>query len=87
LVAVDLAGIGLVLVIVGFVIAFIAIILVAVKGREGPNRNRGAGILLIGPIPIIFGTDRESVRILLVLAIVLIIVFLALMLIPLFVMK
>jgi uncharacterized protein (TIGR00304 family) len=87
LVAIDLAGLGLVVVIVGFVIALVAIMLIAFRSRGDSNRTRGAGILLIGPIPILFGTDHESVRILMVLAIVLIIIFLGLMFIPLLVMK
>lgn len=35
---------------------------------------RGGGIIMIGPIPIVFGTDRESAALLIVLAIILIVV-------------
>lgn len=38
--------------------------------------------MLIGPIPIIFGTDRDSVKVLMALAIILIAVVLAFMFIP-----
>jgi uncharacterized protein (TIGR00304 family) len=78
-----LQTIGLAFVIVGFVLAIIAVILVAVKGHGGQSGVRGGGILLIGPIPIIFGTDRESVRILVALAIVLIIVVIVFTFLPL----
>lgn len=87
LVEANLASIGFLFVIVGFVLAFLAIILLAVKSKGDPNRTRGGGILLIGPIPIIFGTDRESVKILVVLAIVLIVVVLAFTFIPFLMMK
>lgn len=78
---VSLAGIGLGLVILGILLAVIAITLLVVRTRTG-NKTRGAGVLLIGPIPIIFGTDRESARILVVLAIVLMVVVLVFMLLP-----
>ena len=55
------------------IITIIATILLAVKsmGRDGGER-RGGGIILIGPIPIIFGSDRETVKGLIYLAIALI---------------
>ena len=46
---------------------------------EGPRRNtRYGGVVLIGPIPIIFGSDRKMAWIMLALAIILIVVVLAL---------
>jgi len=38
--------------------------------------GKGAGIVMIGPIPIIFGTDSGSVKTVIVLTILLMIVFL-----------
>ena len=73
---------GLFLVIGGFVLVFVAVILLAIRSRGPGGQTRGGGVLLIGPIPIIFGSDRESVRTLMILAIVLIIIVLAFMLIP-----
>jgi uncharacterized protein (TIGR00304 family) len=84
---VNLAWIGFAFIIIGFILALLAIVLLAAKSKEGHNRTRGGGVLLIGPIPIIFGTDRESVKILVVLAIVLIVIILAFMFIPLLVMR
>jgi len=78
----DLSSIGLVLVIIGFLLAFVAVILLAVRGRGTGGQTRGAGILLIGPIPIVFGSDRESVRTLIILAIVLIAIVLLFILLP-----
>lgn len=87
LVEVKLTEIGFALVIIGLILAFLAVIFLAAKSKGNTSHTRGGGVLLIGPIPIIFGTDRESVKILVVLAIVLIIIVLASMFIPLLVMR
>jgi uncharacterized protein (TIGR00304 family) len=78
----SLSSLGLVLVIMGFVLAFVAVILLALRGRGTGGQTKGAGILLIGPIPIVFGSDRDSVRTLMILAIVLIVIVLAFILLP-----
>jgi uncharacterized protein (TIGR00304 family) len=78
----NLSSIGLALVIIGFVLAFVAVILLAIRGRGAGGQTKGAGILLIGPIPIVFGSDRESVRTLMILAIVLIAIILLFILVP-----
>lgn len=87
MVAGSLAEIGFILVIFGFILAFVAVVLLAAKSKENSNRTRGGGVLLIGPIPIIFGTDRESVKVLVLLAIVLMIIVLAFMFVPMLVMR
>jgi len=74
-------SIGIALILLGFAIAFIAMIwLVSSGGKSGKGRVRGGGAVIIGPIPIIFGTDKESVKIILVLSIVLVALLLVLML-------
>ena len=73
---ISIATIGFGLVLIGFVLALIAVILLATRSANAGTKARGGGILLIGPIPIIFGTDRESVKILVILSIVLIAVVL-----------
>jgi uncharacterized protein (TIGR00304 family) len=82
LVEVTAAGIGLALVVFGFILAFVAVILLAIRNGPVGARTRGGGVLLIGPIPIIFGTDRDSVKVLMVLAIVLIAVVILFVLLP-----
>jgi uncharacterized protein (TIGR00304 family) len=77
-----LTNTGLLLVIVGFLLALVAAIFLAVKSRGSSSQTRSAGILLIGPIPIIFGSDRNSVRTLMILAIIFIAFVLAFMVIP-----
>jgi uncharacterized protein (TIGR00304 family) len=82
LVELSLANIGFILIILGFVLAFIAVILLAFKSRGTSGQTRSAGILLIGPIPIIFGSDKESARVLMILAVLLIAIVLIFMLLP-----
>jgi len=82
LVELSLANIGFILIILGFVLAFIAVILLAFKSRGTSGQTRSAGILLIGPIPIIFGSDKQSARVLMVLTILLIAIVLIFMLLP-----
>jgi uncharacterized protein (TIGR00304 family) len=71
-------SLGIGLVVVGIIVIFVAIILGSVRrgGAEGKAKVRGAGVILIGPIPLIFGTDKKSVKEVLVLALALIIVVL-----------
>jgi uncharacterized protein (TIGR00304 family) len=70
---VDLAvfyALGIALVAVGIIIIVIAIILVSMGGA-GKGNVKGAGVIMIGPIPIIFGTDKKSVKSVLALALAL----------------
>jgi uncharacterized protein (TIGR00304 family) len=70
-------ALGIALVIVGIVILVAAIVL-ASRGsvKEGKSKVKGAGVIMIGPIPIIFGTDKKSVKTVLALALALTIVVL-----------
>ena len=79
---ITLSNAGLLLIILGFILAFVAVVLLAFKARGTSGETKGAGILLIGPIPIVFGSDRESVKTLMILAIALIVIMLVIMLIP-----
>ena len=74
--------IGFGLTIAGVLLALAAVTLVILSGKKGADRARGSGILLIGPIPIIFGSDRESVKFLILLAIALTVIVTALMILP-----
>jgi uncharacterized protein (TIGR00304 family) len=68
---------GIALVFIGFLLMFIGI-LVSAAGGEG--EVEGGGIIMIGPIPIIFGTDRGVVLVS-ILAIVLMVLWIAMALI------
>jgi uncharacterized protein (TIGR00304 family) len=62
--------VGIVLILAGVVIIAVAVFLLSVRGA-GKGKVRGGGAVIIGPIPIIFGTDKKSLRTILVLSLVL----------------
>ncbi len=71
----DLVLLGAGIAAVGFLVIFLATVLGAGSegGRGGKDVEvRGGGVITIGPIPIIFGTDPKWAVIAIVLAIVLI---------------
>ena len=59
--------VGFLLLVVGIIVMMIAFVLMS-RQRGGTKKAKGAGVILIGPIPIIFGTDEKSVKTVLVLA-------------------
>ncbi len=61
-----LIGIGIILIIGGFL--FLALGMISSIKEE---KVKGGGIILVGPIPVVFGTDRRSVLIIILLAIAL----------------
>jgi uncharacterized protein (TIGR00304 family) len=74
----DLVLVGIGIILVGLLVVFLA---TATSGRsleEGERRTevRGGGVIMIGPIPIVFGSDAKWASIAIVLAIVLIAVVL-----------
>ena len=66
-------ALGIVLIIIGIVVIVAAIVL-ASMGNSNKGNIRGAGVIMIGPIPIIFGTDKKSVKTVLALALALTVV-------------
>ncbi|MBC7109883.1 MAG: DUF131 domain-containing protein [Archaeoglobi archaeon] len=65
---------GFLLIIIGFFLIFAATLYSAIGSSEGDEAEiRGGGIVMIGPFPIIFGTDASSVKILMIMAIILMI--------------
>jgi len=74
--------VGFGLTVIGLLVAFAAIILMVISGKKGEGQVRGGGILFIGPVPIIFGTDHQSVKVLIVLAIASIAMIALLMILP-----
>jgi uncharacterized protein (TIGR00304 family) len=75
---VDLVLLGIVAVILGFAIIFLASILgKSTKEKEDQERKvevKGGGVVLIGPIPIIFGSDAKWATIMIILAIILVVI-------------
>ena len=74
----DLVFLGVAIILVGFLVLFLAMMLASRSsgGGEGRTQVKGGGVILIGPIPIIFGSDAKWASIAIVLGIVLIILVL-----------
>ena len=67
----DLIPIGFILILVGVAL----IVLGAISGVATREAEvRGGGVILIGPFPIVFGSDVQSVKFILILTIVLILI-------------
>ncbi len=63
-----LYGLGIALIFTGMFIIIIAAILLLLMSVRGKEKVRGGGVIIIGPFPIIFGTDKESVKTVLLLS-------------------
>lgn len=58
---------GMALIFVGVLIMVIAVVLLSISGvRKG--KVRGGGAVIIGPVPIIFGTDEKMLKTVLLLS-------------------
>ena len=53
-------------------IALAAFAVLASSSRRGKLRARGGAVVIVGPFPIVFGTDTQSAKVLLILAIILV---------------
>jgi len=71
-----LLSLGIILIFAGFLIAFVAFILMFFTSARGKGRVKGGGAVIIGLFPIIFGTDSESLKIFLLLSIAIIVLML-----------
>ncbi len=71
----DFYTLGVALVVVGIII-IVAVIVLASAGSSKKGKVQGAGVIMIGPIPIIFGTDKKSVKTVVAFALALTIVVL-----------
>ena len=68
-------ALGIALVVIGIIVIVAAIVITSMGGSK-KGKVRGAGVIMIGPIPIIFGTDKKSVKAVVALALALTIVVL-----------
>ena len=68
----DLVTLGILFVFAGLAIIFVAMLLSS-KLSTG-ERVRGGGVVMIGPIPLVFGSDMKWASVAIVLALVLILV-------------
>jgi uncharacterized protein (TIGR00304 family) len=65
-----LYALGIALIFVGVLIIVIAVILLSISGAK-KGKVKGGGAIIIGPIPIIFGTDKRSLKTVLLLSLAL----------------
>jgi len=56
-----LYALGIALIFVGVVVIVIAVFLLSVSGVK-KGKVKGGGAIIIGPVPIIFGTDKKSLK-------------------------
>jgi len=74
----DLVFVGVAIILVGFLVVFLALMMATRPSESGERRAevKGGGVILIGPIPIVFGSDARWTSIAIVLTIVLIVLVL-----------
>jgi uncharacterized protein (TIGR00304 family) len=65
-----LFAVGMALIFVGMLIIVLAVLLLSVLGAK-KGKIRGGGAIIIGPVPIIFGTDKKSLKTVLLLSLAL----------------
>jgi uncharacterized protein (TIGR00304 family) len=65
-----LYALGIALVFVGVLIIIVAVILLSISGAK-KGKVKGGGAIIIGPVPIIFGTDEKSLKTILLLSLAL----------------
>jgi len=75
---VDFVLAGFLLVLVGFEVVVISMLS---EGRKEGSKVKGGGVVMIGPVPIIFGSDMKWASFAIVLAIILIVLTLVLSLV------
>ena len=65
-----LYALGMALIFVGVLIIVIAVILLSISGAK-KGKVKGGGAIIIGPVPIVFGTDKKSLKTVLLLSLAL----------------
>jgi uncharacterized protein (TIGR00304 family) len=76
-----LYGLGVALIFAGMIVVLVAILLLFLSSIKAERKVRGGGAIIIGPIPIIFGTDKESIKTVLLLSIALTILLVVIMIV------
>lgn len=75
-----LYALGLVLIFVGIILVVITLVLLSVSSAKAAKFH-GGGAIIIGPVPIIFGTDSKSLKTVLLLSFALTVTTIALVII------
>jgi uncharacterized protein (TIGR00304 family) len=76
-----LQGLGIALIFAGMLVILVAIFLLFLSSIKEKGKVKGGGAIIIGPFPIVFGTDKESVKTVLLLSLALTVVLIILMII------
>lgn len=69
----ELAILGVILIIIGIIVVLAAFTREGLSSGEDKREIRGGGVIMIGPIPLIFGTDRKSATTAIILALILVV--------------
>jgi len=66
-----LTELGLLLILLGFIVAFIGMALTFLSDNRRGSKGKisGGGLIMIGPIPILFGTDKKLVVLMAIVAV------------------
>ena len=75
-----LYALGIALIFVGVIVIVVAIALFSVSGA-GKGKLKGGGAIIIGSVPIIFGTDKKSLKTVLLLSLALTVTLLVAMIV------
>ena len=67
-----LSSVCLTLIFAGLALILVAVVWLFARSSREKGSVKGGGVVVIGPVPIIFGTDKEAVKTLLILAIILV---------------
>lgn len=65
-----LYGLGIALMLAGTIVIIVTVLLLLLSHAKDA-KVKGSGVIIVGPFPIIFGTDKESVKTVLILSVVL----------------
>ena len=74
----DWIALGIGLFLLGAFLMVLVLFLEAARGREGEGKAEAGGVVIIGPVPIVFGSSERATKAVLILAIVLTALVLAL---------
>lgn len=66
-----LYGLGIILIFAGILVILVAVMVLFFSSARGKKKAKGGGVIVIGPFPIIFGTDKDSIKTVLLLSIAL----------------
>jgi len=62
---------GMALIFAGILTIIVAMLLLFFSNFRKSGRVKGGGAIIIGPVPIVFGTDKESLKMILLLSLAL----------------